>query len=109
MGTKHKLIRFYINKFNDIPDEQWFTGEFVNSITKQKCVLGHCGVRLRKGIQLPIYTREARLFMRLCAQYDVAPITCNDNEEPSDPRYYGNGPKERVLNMLNWMLQEATK
>ena len=39
-------VRYFIDKFEAIPEDKWCTGDFVNR-TGQMCANGHCGVRFR--------------------------------------------------------------
>lgn len=81
-------IDYFINKFENIPDDKWTTGKFVDG-QGAKCALGHCGRNNDEA-----YTKESYFLSMLLAPLPVSYI--NDAQTVYDQPT----PKTRILAAL---------
>jgi len=86
-------VNYFIKKFEAIPDELWFIGDFVDPVNgSAKCAFGHCGMTNSIGMNS---CNEGAALHRLTKKYMVADI--NDG---LDPNYRQPTPKQRILAAL---------
>lgn len=91
-------VDYFLNKFDTIPDDEWYTGNFVNSFNpKQKCALGHCGGGKFYRVQTGYATVESLALSRLLwLPLEIYAPGVNDGEYPD----LGDTPKERIMTAL---------
>lgn len=77
-------IDYFINKFENIEEDKWWTNSFHDFERTKFCALGHCG---RDFI---VDTQEAKELV------NIAPLIVVVNDFP----VYGSTPKSRVINYL---------
>lgn len=89
---KHLIydVDYFIKKFEAIPENLWFTGNFCDKTGKKKCALGHCE-ECNEDVALH------RLFPNPCGDGSSIIAIINDGK---DFRYVQKTPKKRVLAAL---------
>lgn len=90
-------LEFFINKFNDIPEDKWTVGTFVDD-RGCMCAYGHCGFT---ESSLKNSTEESRALKRLdddtrTEENSIVLI----NDDLINARSFGPTPKQRVVNYL---------
>ena len=93
---KKYTIEYFLNKFENIPEDKWFTGTFHNADMTKFCALGHC--REIKG-NMSIASIESKALTELSNRN----IDLVNDGLPGlllDYNNLGNHPKERVINYL---------
>lgn len=86
---KEYTVDYFINKFEAIPEDEWFVGYFQNEYnSKQKCALGHCDYDNISS------SKEGRILINLLNGY-VSEI--NDGKHT---QYQQTTPKQRILAAL---------
>jgi hypothetical protein len=91
-AMKKYTAKYYMKKFDTIPDEKWTTHTFMDA-SGACCALGHCMVR---GDYIYSNSSEARGLQRQLGFGNVSSI----NDGQSSYRKLGDTPKERILNAL---------
>lgn len=92
-------IEYFIKKFETIPEEEWFVGDYTNPVnSKQRCVFGHCGCN-KKGMFMP--NDETNALVNL-TDYKEKLTLINDGKID---KYLQPTPKQRVLACLNDLLK----
>jgi hypothetical protein len=94
--TKY-TVDYFIEKFKAIPARKWCVFWFKNS-AGQKCVLGHCGVRVREHL-----TPEAKA---LIAMFPTWPSNINNNPCKKYPQ---TTPRARILAALRDIKKKMEK
>ena len=88
---------YFINKFNNIPDDQWTTDRFTNE-AGQHCAYGHCGAnRLGAGV---FDTEEASALYKLDIKHDLGFVNDGKHKHYQQPT-----PRERVVAYLTNLKQ----
>lgn len=87
-------VDFFIDKFKDIPEENWGVLIYVNEHNGKKCALGHCGVR--EDCDTPMGMALKMLFLD---HLNWGIININDGMD-SQP-YKQKTAKERILAALH--------
>ena len=104
MKKKYDVL-YFIEKFEAIPEERWYTGEFTNPYNpKQKCALGHCeGSSLEEGTE-----RCALSKLRLPYSVGMSVVRVNDGLYSQSEDYdtlamvgFENESDHSELNRLN--------
>lgn len=94
-------IDYFLDKFSNIPDENWTTGELKEKGTNKYCAFGHCDITTLtlKDIN---NNREASALVNIIGNmWDVVYI--NDGTDKYANLHYshlGATPKERIINSL---------
>jgi hypothetical protein len=84
-------VDYFINKFTDIPAENWCVGYYFQDNGKRD-VLGHCG---HSGF---LDSEESKALKTMFFDYlKVSPSEVNDGVN----KYKGDNPKDRILEALN--------
>lgn len=84
---------YYINKFQEIPDNLWCEHYFVHPENKEvHCALGHCGERLIDQ------TEEAFGLIKIFASMGKSVRDVNDGTFGNEG--LGTTPKQRILKVL---------
>lgn len=84
-------VDYFIAKFEAIPEEKWFIGDFINIYNpEQKCAYGHCGCIKSLG-----ETIESNMLFDL---FDNPVHYINDGH---DEKYQQSTPKQRILAALH--------
>lgn len=81
---------YFIKKFESIPDEQWYVGNYTNEDRTAFCAYGHCG---EYGLTDP-FTKEATALQYLLEDAHLI------NDGLNGYNRLGITPKERILNAL---------
>jgi hypothetical protein len=102
MNIKRLLIEFFIKKFEPIPDEEIGVG-----VLFDHCILWHCGLREYRNPNAEALAL-LELFQGEPVELDSeGHIHWNAVFMVNDGRGEGHTPKERVLNKLNALNEEA--
>jgi len=113
-------VDYFINKFSNIPEEEWCIGSYVSPLKDKFCAFGHCGCGSRNPKQHN--KAEIKALQELSAFFDFRSnfANINDNNEylykKLNKKYSElltqlekcNGPKERVLCALNYIKSHQT-
>lgn len=100
-------VDYFIRKFEAIPEDNWWIGEYNDEDGNRFCAYGHCGLRSKS---LNRQNKEAdALYALFCS--DVKSIVADINDG-KDIRYLQPTPKQRILAALydikaNQMLEVA--
>lgn len=89
---------YFVNKFMNIEDEKWMTGDFHNEERTQFCALGHCGCR-HKGSKIEL-SEEGLALMDLLETDEEGVGVINDGLDAEDYDYEEGTPKARILAAL---------
>ena len=95
-------LKHFIRKFESIPEEKWFVGDFRDYQTGAKCALGHCGV----------VGPEVDALQSIFAKYGTYAQSINDKEHilrekfPRVADVAHQGPKQRILAALKWIAKQ---
>jgi len=89
--TPYYNAQFFIDKFDNIPEENWLMGKYSDGAGK-KCALGHCGV-----IHGWLDDSQAAALVFVLATQGANPVDVNDGH---DVRYTQATPKQRILAAL---------
>lgn len=105
MKTVKMDAKYFIRKFEKIPESQWITGMLMDKTRPNcHCALGHCGLRnynvsTEEAVALSaLFSRKTSFINAITKVYEV-----NDNSGgsyDSAQRLLGDTPKERMLNAL---------
>ena len=94
-------VDYFINKFEAIPEEKWFSGSYHNVTMERFCALGHCGMRRSMGAMICAGNDETNsldfLFKIISKDGDTHVAKVNDGQ---DDRYPQPTPKQRILAAL---------
>lgn len=108
---------YFIEKFSAIPDHLWGVGSLgihEGHEFAKKCVLGHCGMGVKDCSYAP--TPEADALVKLFGGYSIDETLGEIknywcvyaiNDGASEFLCYGDTPKDRILNKLYEIKQNA--
>jgi len=85
MNNKY-TVNYFIEKFNQIPEEEWCVGTITN-YQNQKCAVGHCDS----------YTKACQLTKLFLQELNTKPTIVNDGRHNT---YTQKTPKQRILAAL---------
>jgi len=93
-------VNYFIKKFESIPDNKWFVGEYSNKTGTKFCAYGHLGNALNKKA-----TPRSIALSELVKSYanesiDGRYFVPEVNDGTSGWVFTGRTPKERILNLL---------
>lgn len=93
-------VDYFIKKFEVIPDELWYIGDFQNIDGSKHCAMGHCG----RGSEI------ANALCFLGMDYGISFPSVNDAtyencaSDENDSKFWNlDTPKQRVLSALNYI------
>lgn len=87
-------VDYFINKFENIPEDKWWTGSFRNDKDTKQCAYGHC---LDNG------AGEYHGLVSFATENNINIAYINDMDYPpiyTGLKYYQSTPKKRVLEAL---------
>lgn len=94
---------YYLEKFSDIPDDQWITGKYESDDGCKHCAMGHCGARETGDGGNELHTPESHCLIRLFFVIVGIPYTVGRvNDRPSE-LFPQTTPKRRILAALHYI------